>query len=158
MARSLPEEHEGGIAIKYQLICPKCNHEFQYDNGYYDRNIVKLASEITDIMKQLTEFKLLPKEEQFKRSDWRKRAKHTLMCKQQEISELKAIRKVCDQQLEHMRHNAFKSIVRERFGEAVFDELISLTDEEIKAYQLSGLMRHEYSRSGGKGVTSINKV
>lgn len=140
------------------MICPKCHHEFQYDNGYIDKNIATLAHEISDIMKQLAEYKLLSPDEKRRKKEWRKRAMYTLSCKQQEIQELKAIRKVSDQQVNQMECGVFKSLVRERFGDAVYHELISQTEEEVKAYKVSGLMRHEYSRAGGKGVTSINKV
>ena len=109
-------------------------------------------------MKQLSEYKLLPLDEQRRRRDWRNRAKYTLACKQQEIQELKAIRKVADQQVNQFECGVFKQLVRERFGDAVYNELISQTEEEVQAYKLSGLMRHEYSRAGGKGVTNINKI
>lgn len=42
-----------------QLRCPKCGHEFGYDNGYYDRNIERLGHEIQDLIRQLANHKLL---------------------------------------------------------------------------------------------------
>ena len=39
--------------MKYQLTCPKCKHEFAYNNGYLDRNITRLGCEIQDIIMQL---------------------------------------------------------------------------------------------------------
>lgn len=140
------------------MICPKCHHEFQYDNGYYDRNLTRLGNEIRDIQQQLAAHNLLPYDEQRRRTDWWRRTKHALACKQKEYAELKAIRKICDQQVEKARFNVFKQLVRERIGDAAFNELFAQVEEEIEAYTISGLMRHEYSRAGGGGVTSINKV
>ena len=60
--------------MKYQLVCPKCRHEFAYDNGYIDKNITRIGYEIEDIKAQLAKYKLLPYEEQIKRKEWRLKA------------------------------------------------------------------------------------
>ena len=85
--------------MKYQMTCPKCHYEFTYDNGYYDKNIARLGVEINDIMRQLAEHNLLPWPEKKARTEWWLRAKKALAEKQKELAELKAIRKVCDQQI-----------------------------------------------------------
>ena len=64
--------------MKYQLTCPKCKHEFQYDNGFFDKNISRLGVEIQDIILQLCEHKKLPKNEQYARTDWWLSAKRAL--------------------------------------------------------------------------------
>ena len=61
-----------------QLRCPKCGHEFGYDNGYYDRNIERLGHEIADLNRQLAQHKLLPFPEQKRRTDWWLRTKKAL--------------------------------------------------------------------------------
>lgn len=144
--------------MKYQLTCPKCHHEFPYDNGYLDRNIARLRSEINDINCQLAAHKLLPYDEQRRRTDWWRRAKLAVATKQKQLSELKSFRKAGDQEVSRMQYTIFKQLVQERYGKTAFDELIAKVEEETEAYRVSGLMRHEYSRAGGRGITSINNV
>ena len=145
--------------MKYQLTCPKCKHEFAYNNGYYDKNISRLGVEIQDIIRQLAEHKLLPWPEQKARTDWYFRAKRSLAEKQKELAELKAFRKVADQQVDIMFFKIFKELVKEEFGQEVYERLIDKANTECEAYQASGLMRHEYTRARNKAnVTSINKL
>lgn len=144
--------------MKYQLTCPKCRHEFAYDNGHIDQKIAGLRSELADIGVKL---------ERFKRMNSQIRRKHTelrdaLQIRKAEIvkelTELKAFRKVADQQIKSYEYLVFKELVKERYGEAVYKDLLKKTDAELAAYKASGLMRHEYSRKGGATVTSINKI
>lgn len=82
-----------------------------------------------------------------------------MAAKQKELGELKAIRKVCDQQLKAVEFQIFKDLVKDRLGEAAYKELLEKMEEEAKVYEISGLMRHEYTHSNSKsGVTSINKL
>ncbi len=142
-----------------QMRCPRCGHEFAYDNGYYDQNIERLGAEIKEITLQLAEHNMLPWPEKKARTDWWRRAKAALAAKQKELGELKAIRKVCDQQLKAVEFQVFKDLVKERFGEEEFRKLIAEMEKETEAYRISGLMRHEYTRSNAKpGVTNINKL
>lgn len=142
-----------------QLTCPKCHFEFEYDNGYYDQNIARLGCEIHDIINQLAEYKLLPKGERFAKKEWQKRAKKSLSEKQKEISELKAIRKAADQQLGRYEFEIFKNLVRDAVGEDLYRKLIEEMKSESEAYRISGMMRHEYTRSNSKSnVTNINKI
>lgn len=145
--------------MKYQLHCPKCHHEFAYDNGYYDKNIQRLGMEIQQISKQLTDFKQLPLEERKRKKQWRLRMTSILQEKMAEISELKAIRKTADQQVMRAKYEIFKEIVRDRYGEQAVLEMLKEADKELEAYKVSGLMVHEYTRSNSKSnVTSINKI
>lgn len=144
--------------MKYQLTCPKCHHEFAYDNGYIDKNITQLGHEIEDIKAQLAKYKLLPYSEQIKRKEWRLRALEAMAIKMRDIKDLKAIRKACDQQVNAYMYQVFKDLVKERFGETVYKELLEAAKKECEAYTTSGLMRHEYSRRDGGSITSINKI
>lgn len=144
---------------RYQMTCPKCHYEFTYDNGYLDKNITRLGHEIQEINLQLTKVKALPYAERKKHEEWRKRAVITVSEKQKEISELKAIRKVADQQIKSYEYQIFKTIVKEYVGEAKYRELIAKVEEDLEAYKVSGLARHEYTRSNSKSsVTNINKL
>lgn len=145
--------------MKYQMTCPKCKHEFTYDNGYYDKHITRLGNEIRDINLQIAEYNLLPYSEKVCKKEWYMRAKHSLAEKQKELGELKAIRKVSDQQLKGYEYQTFKNIVKEFVGEEQYHKFIEQMKEELEAYKISGLMRHEYSRSSSKSnVTGLNKL
>lgn len=145
--------------MKYQVTCPICGHEWHYDNGYYDDNITRLGIEIRDITLQLQKHKQLPKSEQYARTDWWLSAKRALTEKSKQLAELKAIRKQYDQQIKAYEYQAFKNIVKEAVGETKYKEFLAQMEKELEAYQISGLMRHEYTRSNSKSnVTSINKI
>lgn len=144
--------------MKYQMVCPKCRHEFTYDNGYIDKNIVRLGAEIQEITIWMARYKLLSPAEKARKKAHRDRLALDRAEKQKELSELKAIRKVCDQQIKHFEYTVFKELVKERYGEAVYKELLERVTAELAAYKASGLMLHEYSRKGGKSVTSVSKL
>lgn len=145
--------------MKYQVTCPKCKYEFHYDNGFFDENITRLGIEIQDIMLQLQNHKQLPKKEQYARTDWWLSAKRALTIKQKELAELKAARKKYDQQIKAYEYQIFKNLTKELVGEKQYKKLIEKMTLELEAYQTSGLMRHEYTRSSSTSdVTSINKI
>lgn len=141
-----------------QLRCPKCGHEFGYDNGYYDRNIERLGHEIADLNSQLAQHKLLPFVEQKRRTDWWLRTKKALAEKQEQLGELKAIRKAADQQIKYAEAVIFRDLVKERLGEKEYMKLVLEAEKEMDAYKISGQMWHEYSRARGQSVTNINKL
>lgn len=145
--------------MRYQLTCPKCKHEFAYDNGHMDSEIAKLSSEVTSLIRQLSEHNLLPKDEQIRRTAWWKRTKAKLAKAQEELAAAKAFRKVADQQVNQFINDAFKHLVREEIGDEAYIRLIKQAKADTEAYKISGLMRHEYSRASyKKDVTSINKL
>lgn len=145
--------------MKYQLTCPKCKHEFAYDNGHIDAKLASLVAEQQHLQRQLTEHKLLPKDEQFRRTAWWKRTKARFAQVTEEITNTKAFRKVADQQVEKFKNDAFKNLVREYIGDEAYIRLMEKAEAECEAYEISGLMRHEYTRANSKAnVTSINKL
>ena len=145
--------------MKYQLHCPKCNHEFAYDKDYYDRNIARLGTEIFNLTKQLQHHRTLPWPEQKRRTEWFFRTKEKIAEKQEELAGLKAIRKVADQQVKHAEYMIFKELVREQYGDEAYKSLLAKMEKELEAYKVSGLMLHEYTRSNSlSNVTSINKL
>lgn len=144
---------------KYQMVCPRCKHEFTYDNGYYDRNIAKLGFEIKEIHTQLAKYKTLSEKEKKAKLKWKQSCVIALTQKQQQIKELKEIRKLCDQQINGMAYMMFKNVVKAELGEEKYRNLLEKALAELEAYKISGLMRHEYTRSNAlKNVTSINKL
>ena len=77
--------------MKYQLTCPKCKHEFAYDNGHIDAKIARLVAEQQSLQRQLTEHKLLPKDEQFRRTAWWKRTKARFAQVTEELTNVNAL-------------------------------------------------------------------
>lgn len=145
--------------MNYQVTCPKCHHEWSCNNGYFDDNITRLGIEIRDIILQLENHKQLPKKEQYAKTEWWLSAKRALAIKQKEIAELKAIRKKYDQQIKEYEYQIFKNLTKELVGEVQYKKLIEKMNLELEAYEASGLMRHEYTRSNSmSNVTSINKI
>lgn len=84
--------------------------------------------------------------------------KRPLPKKQEQLGELKAIRKAADQQLNYAHNAIFKTLVKERLGEKEYMKLIEEANTELEAYEISGQMWDGYSRAHGKSVTSINKL
>jgi hypothetical protein len=144
--------------MKYQIVCPECKHEFSFDNGYLDKNIARLGTEIYDIMAQLSANKLLPRNEQDAAHEWWLSAKHSLHIKQKELASLKAIRKSGRQQVDSVMFRAFKEAVKSEVGESRYLELLALCEKELEAYNLTDLMKSPYSRAHGEAITSVNKI
>lgn len=144
---------------KYQLTCPKCKHEFAYDNGHIDREISRNAVAITSLNKEIADFKLLPADERKRKKAWHLRTTQKLAELHKKQSQLKAFRKVADQQVNEVMLQTLKSLIKEEYGEAAYKKLIEKALKEMEAYKISGLMAHEYTRSNSKAnVTSINKL
>lgn len=145
--------------MSIQMTCPYCKREFPYNNGELDREISNTQQRITAINVELSSIKALaPKTRKAK--EGRKKVLVIELTKLMEkVAGLKAVRKACDQQVKAYEYQAFKNIVKERCGQAEYMKIVSMVEEEIKAYKISGLMRHEYTRSQHKSnVISINKL
>ena len=145
--------------MKYQLTCPKCKHEFTYDGGEIDAKIERLKNEITRHIKWLEEYKLMPKYKQNELRQTRYYKKKSLGEMQTDLQALKSQRKVANEHIQRSTLEIFAQLVRDEIGEKRYIELKQKAEQELEAYQLSGLMRHEYTRASSKGnVTNINKL
>lgn len=145
--------------MSVQMTCPFCKQEFPFDNGELDKEISKIGQRIAEINRELACIKAMPAKARKAREGRRKvlvLENAGIMLK---ISELKAIRKATDQQIKYHEYALFRSIIKERYGEAEYFKILEIVQKEMQAYQISGLMRHEYTRSPHKAnVTSINKL
>ena len=140
-----------------QMTCPYCKREFPYNNGKLDYEISSIGQRIASIHKQLAEIKY-GHHDSFSWAE-KKRLTKELTALEERISGLKAVRKAGDQQIKAFEYQLFKDFVKERFGEEEYKKIVELVTEELQAYKVSGLMRHEYTRAAGKtAVTSINKL
>lgn len=145
--------------MRKQMVCPKCKHEFTYDNGDIDMRIAHLKKDIAVISTQIQEYNALSKSEQCVRHEWRRWAARTLTRKNAELRDLKEYRKLADQQIKKMEFHLFKALTREYVGEDVYMEIIEKMEADLEAYKVSGCMQHEYTRSHHmSSVTSINKL
>lgn len=145
--------------MKYQMICPKCKYEFQYDNGYYDKNINKLRSEISEMNQQLMKYKTFSVEKKKLYSNWKKQI---LLRREQKINDLrefKQLRKLYDQQVNRYAFETFKSLTKDRLGEIEYKKLIEEMKKELEAYTTEQLMKTSYTKANYKSdTTSINKL
>lgn len=145
--------------MSVQMTCPFCKQEFPFDNGKLDKEISVIRQRIRAIHRELSEINGLPMKAKKAREGRRKVLIIEMTTLEEKISKLKSIRKATDQQIKHYEYQAFKDIVKNRYGEEEYRKILKQVEEEIKAYKISGLMRHEYTRSQHKSnVTSINKI
>lgn len=140
-----------------QMTCPFCKQEFPYDNGALDREISSLGVRIATINKRLSDIK--NGKHNFETGEERRRLVSELGRKRERLTQLKALRKVCDQQIKRLEYQSFKNIVKKRYGEEAYYSIIAEVDEELKAYRVSDTMKHDFSIAPGrKPVTTINKI
>lgn len=145
--------------MSVQMTCPYCKREFPFNNGKLDREISDIGQRISSINRELGEIKASGPKARRAAEGRRKVLTLELQQLMERVSRLKAIRKASDQQIKQFEYQAFKELVRDRYGEEEYRKLLAMVDEEIKAYKVSGLMYHEYTRSQHKSnVTSINKL
>lgn len=143
--------------MSIQMTCPYCHREFPYNNGKLDKEISEVGQRILHINRRLAEIKYGHHD----KSTWdeKKRLTKELTGLQARSRELKDIRKAADQQVKQFEFMIWKEIIKDRLGEVEYRKIIDQVNEELQAYKESGLMRHEYTRSGSKSnVTSINKI
>lgn len=145
--------------MSLQMTCPYCKREFPYDNGDLDRKISLAGQRIREITLELAKIKAMHPKLRREREGRRSVLVLELNEAQKEITELKAVRKACDQQIKRYEFETFKRLVKERYGEEEYRKLYTHVEEELQAYRVSDLMKHEYTRSNAKAdVISINKL
>lgn len=145
--------------MKYQMVCPNCHHEWHYDQAYYDDNIARLGIEIKEITLQIQAHKQLPMYMQKQKTEWWLSAKKALTAKQKELAELKALRKIYNEQRNKSIDEYFKNIVREQVGLETYVKWREQAEKEAGAYTIKDIMKTPYSRANYKeGVTSVDKL
>lgn len=145
--------------MAYQMTCPYCKREFPYNNGSLDKEISEIGHRILKINQELAAIKASQPTVRRAKEGRRKVLVLELGNLNLKIKELKSIRKACDQQIKLFELRAIKEIIRDRYGEAEYKKVLELMEAELQAYKLSGMMLHEYTRSGSKSnVASINKL
>ena len=145
--------------MRYQLTCPHCKREFAYNGGEVDAQIERVKNSIEQTRKWLTDYKLMDAYRQRELSRTRRYKVQTLNELQAELQALKSQRKVANEHIHRTTLEIYAQLVRDEIGEKRHIELMQKAEQELEAYQLSGLMWHEYTRARSKGnVTNINKL
>ena len=145
--------------MKYQLTCPHCKREFAYNGGEVDAKIERLKNEITKNIKWLENYKLMPRYKQNELKSERYYRKKSIYEMQEQLTALKSQRKVANEHIHRSTLEIFAQLVKDEIGDTHYIALMEKAEQELEAYQLSGLMWHEYTRAKSKGnVTNINKL
>lgn len=140
-----------------QFTCPYCHKEFPYNNGKIDADISNLKQQVTTLDRRLVELKLYYQTPEIKKE--RDRLITTRLRAVEKLTELKAFRKSADEHRRNQEYELLKVVVRDKYGEDEFSKLIEERDELMKAYDISGTMKHAYTRSNHlSSVTNINKL
>ena len=148
-----------GEQMKVQLTCPYCKQEFPFDNGWIDKEYEEAKREFQECSREITGLKALPWKVQKQHEGKIKALGIRIQDAQARCTALKKVRKLKDQQLNSYMFHIFKGLVRDEVGEKRWKELLDEAQKELEAYELSGLMWHEYTISRSKTpVTSINKL
>ena len=143
---------------RVQLVCPKCKHEFKYDDGYINNKINELGLEIKNIQTQLAHHRTKSKADKLLRTEWYFKTKDALSIKEKQLLELKTIKKTAKQFIDSQEYQIFKEIVKEKFGKEAFMECIALLNEEMKPYNVASTAKTNFSRADGKNIISVNNL
>lgn len=146
--------------MKTQMTCPFCKKEFPFDNGELDRKIAFYSQKVTENNAKCAEIKaILASKNDEQLLNEKRRIVIQTNWMMAELSKLKSRRKIVDQQISRYSYQIFKTLFREKYGEEAFRDMLDAVQEELKAYEISETMKHEYTRSQSKNsVISINKI
>ena len=141
---------------KVQLTCPKCKYEFSFNLGKLDTQILELGKDIQIIIRQLAEYKILPKQEQKEKLYWKKQAVFALEKKKEQLKQLKIKSKAVHDEVTRMNYHLLKNVIKDFYGNDEFEKCINEVIERGKAYNLNETMGIEnYTHSKG---TIIKKM
>ena len=146
--------------MSMQMTCPFCKKEFPYENDEIDRRLHEIGIKIEETKAQLQRYKIMPKYQKTNET-WKEKQFYINQLNRLnlEYRELKDFRRQGEFQKGNLEYRAFKSFVKELIGDKKYMELWDKVHEEMKAYDISDLMKKYYSRSSSKpNVTSINKI
>ena len=141
---------------KVQLTCPKCKHEFSFNLGELDAQILELGRDIQSIIRQLAEFNMLSEKEQQEKTGWRKATVFALQKKKEQLKKLKIKAKGVHDELTRVNYQLLKNVVKELYGNEEFERCMNEVIERTKAYKINETIGQEnYTHSKG---TVLKKV
>lgn len=142
---------------EFQLTCPNCKHEFKYNRGYYDREIARLSAELTSIEAQLANYKTISQPTREQRR-WRKSAIVAKNIKVKDITELKAFRKLANENLARQIDSVFNRKIKDMLGEPEYIRLREESEKIVHAYDIKDLAKTTFTSATGKGAINISKL
>ena len=143
--------------MKYQITCPKCKHEFSYNEGEIEAEIRRNAVEIEDLKAKMVEFKLWSYSKKKEYSETRKRWNLRLTQLGKRQTELKAIRKLMHDNYSDGILKSFKEYVKEEIGLQRYLELWEKAEKDAESYNIADMAKVQYT-SNKKPVITINKL
>ena len=141
-----------------QLTCPFCHREFPYENEQMDQKLHDIGMNIELTKMELQKFKTMRPEEK-NQETWKERQYliSRLNKLMKDYRELKAVRNQAEYMRDRLENKAFKTMVKELVGDVEYKNLWDRVNEEMKAYDIKHLMKHDYTRSL-PNTTNINKI
>lgn len=141
---------------KVQLTCPKCKHEFSFNLGDLDTQILELGRDIQSISGQLAQFKTLPEKEQRQKLGWKRQTIFALEKKKEQMRKLKTKSKAVHDEVTRANYHLLKNVIKEFYGNEEFERCINEVIERGKGYNISETIGIDtYTHSKG---TVIRKV
>lgn len=134
----------------YQLRCPECGSLVRYNRQYYDKEIDRLATEITEI-----HYKISLCGDDNERKKRLMKAKHV---REEERAELKAFRKQANIVTQSAIDREFRRLVRELLGDEKYVRLAEEAEMNLEYESIESTMKSTYSRKGGKNIISTGKL
>lgn len=142
-----------------QLTCPYCKKEFPFNSGDLDKEYEAAKREFIELSREITILKNQPYSVRKMNEGKIKVLGQKVQDAQFRCTAIKKARKLKDQQLNHYKMIIYREIVKDLIGEDAEKKVLEEAVKELEAYKVSGLMRHEYTRSNAKpSVTSTNKL
>lgn len=105
---------------KYEFACPHCRKPIVYDGNYYTREISKIQGEVEHIISQIRAAKGNHSKEA---KEWRKRSLAALSIKQDQLRDLKAIKKAANININDACTGIFLKLIRSEIGDKRYIEL-----------------------------------
>lgn len=132
---------------KMHLKCPKCNYDFEYNEGYVERKIDELRMEIHSIDSQLADFKA-KHPYGYKTDPWYRSAVKAKTTKTEQLSEIRNYRKLAYNQRDVQMFYALKARLRRELGEEKYMQLIQELEDELR-YNVADLAKQKYTNFNG---------
>lgn len=141
---------------KVQLTCPKCKHEFAFNLGELDTQILEIGRDIQSILRQLAEFKTLSIEEQNKKFYWKKQTVFALEKKKEQLKNLKIKSKAVHDEVTRMNYKLLKDVIKDFYGNDEFERCINAVIERSESYNLNETIGIDnYTHSKGTVIKKI---
>ena len=135
------------MSNRFQLVCPACGHEFQFNLGHLENEIEEAKMRLKNVQirrEKIRGDKTLSRE-------WCYLGHEIQRCSAQ-ISQLKAKRKLVKENLRREEYSCFVQAVKEVCGEEKYEQCLEVMKILIKGYSVNQAQQGTYSRIGRNGA------